>query len=760
VLGVPLLVLIAALLVIGPVLSTPFYADDLSNSQRSAALESAGEDLWDHVSANTHQWMEREGRFFPVSALENTLIFDTVHARWLYKALQVSSVVVVLGLLGTFVGLLSRRREAGLLAALLAIPGLQLRVWYDPIHSFGMLLPSIAVKVLGALILILLGLRAEHLLRARLAFVGAGLLWTAALLQYEIVYLLFPLPLLLAWHERPLTGRRGWWAISVVALPTFLLGNYVATLRSGATPSPAYEVDTTLSEVLPTAILQVVGSLPGAAAAFSGQVPGVGDLVSRVGPTQVLAALTAGLAAGLLLGRHALDRRTERSLAGIGLALLLLPAGPIAVSQRWQQELDWGLAYLPSFIQSLGGALFATAIITPVIGAIGAALPDGGFQGRPIRIKVWSQAGVAIAFAAVTLIVASGNDWVSDHLQGFRTQQETTDAALAAGILDATSEGDTVLVRRLPGGNEYYTEHYVAWRGGTRVHLIDTFPDSTSACGDGHRCVEGQGQLFALREFVGPEASLVVAVAPVVADSGDPLDPIVSMVDATLFGPRATTPPCGSDVDLPSTGMHSDRWTFRACSGEPAPLSVLVEHVRAGRQGHVQSPTRQVLTGAATEGLFDLLPESSILLTRAAMTDDVVASVQLAGRSDVIVQVDVPAGSRPCSDTQICDPAGRPLHVLQSVNLSDGEIGLISVPVATVLDGDVLVLIDHARLFGPVASTPSCVVGSGNRDTDLGAGDGWTTRACTGPPSALRSLTEWIATGCGANLAAWPPCQQ
>ena len=174
----------------------------------------------------------------------------------------------------------------------------------------------------------------------------------------------------------------------------------------------------------------------------------------------------------------------------------------------------------------------------------------------------------------------------------------------------------------------------------------------------------------------------------------------------------------------------------------------------------MQSPTRQVLTGAATEGLFDLLPESSILLTRAAMTDDVVASVQLAGRSDVIVQVDVPAGSRPCSDTQICDPAGRPLHVLQSVNLSDGEIGLISVPVATVLDGDVLVLIDHARLFGPVASTPSCVVGSGNRDTDLGAGDGWTTRACTGPPSALRSLTEWIATGCGANLAAWPPCQQ
>jgi len=62
------------------VLGTPYVADDIPNSQRSAGLAAARESLIDFTFRLTRQWMKNEGRFFPVSVFENSLLFYTVHS--------------------------------------------------------------------------------------------------------------------------------------------------------------------------------------------------------------------------------------------------------------------------------------------------------------------------------------------------------------------------------------------------------------------------------------------------------------------------------------------------------------------------------------------------------------------------------------------------------------------------------------------------------------------------------------------------------
>ncbi len=483
-------VLLAVVMVLGPVLGTPFYADDISNSQRSATLAANDQSAWDHAIQNTRQWMTGQGRFFPVSAIENIFLFDTVHARSLYKTLQLGVAASAVGLVGVFTAVLTRNRRLGLLAALLVLPGLQFRYWYDPIHSFALLLPSLAIKIIGSWLLLVLGLRSKDRRSTAVAFAATGLLWTAALLQYEVTYLLAVVAPVLAWHERQASLARRWTAVAVVLVPTFLLANYVATLRSAANPAPAYTTNWALEDLLPTAVYQLVGPLPAAASAFSGGLPGLGTLLGDLDAWSVLGALAGGVATGLLI--HLWSRPTVRSataLSGVGAGLYVLPAVPIAASGRWQAELDWGLAYLPVFLQALGLALFLVGSGSLLASGYERCVHAGLLRppGRRAGQVACALLGTVVGFSL--LVAGIGNRWVADQLAGLRTQQEATDAAISDGFFDLAGEGSTVVASVSAGGNEYVNAAYVTWRGGPAdLTVLREMPTTTEPCGQFRIC--------------------------------------------------------------------------------------------------------------------------------------------------------------------------------------------------------------------------------------------------------------------------------
>ena len=120
-----LLAIIACFAILWPVLSTPFYADDIFNSQHSAHIAASDQSVWSYSASGVRQWMDNEGRFFPVSSIEGVFLFDTVHDRGLYKVIQVATTFIAAALLAVFIAVLTRDRRLGLLALFLTIPGFQ-----------------------------------------------------------------------------------------------------------------------------------------------------------------------------------------------------------------------------------------------------------------------------------------------------------------------------------------------------------------------------------------------------------------------------------------------------------------------------------------------------------------------------------------------------------------------------------------------------------------------------------------------------------
>jgi hypothetical protein len=562
--------LVSALVVLWPVLRSPFVGDDVPNSQRSAFLQAAHQSPWSYIRDSIREWVQSQGRFFPVSAIENVYLFDTIHDRVLYKLVQVGAVVVVLALAGILAGLLSRDKWVGVTTAAMVIPTFQLRHWHDPILSFGVLLPSVTIKVLASWCALVLALRS----RRRSVTVGllavASISWTAALLQYEVVYLLSPFAALIAWAA----ATRGWRlrvaAIAAVTAPALVCGMYVASLGQGSAPSAAYALRLDTAYIAPALIHQTVGAVPMSVAVLRGAgAPGVATSLSQsVGWGLVACTLTFGVLAISFRRIGRLERRGVVAMFGLGVALFVLPALPIAVSAGRQDDLTWGLAYLPVFIQGVGFGLAAGSLF-----ALGRAGVRRLQSGRP---SVWFAAvswSVAMSmFAVVGLTVAtasSGNRWATDQYMPLRNWQEAFDAAIRDGLLDDLPP-ESIITSPTADGWFWSNGPYVRWRGGPVLTFVQQVPDGSAPCeGEGGAWCDSEGrQIHQLRAVLVGDDLFAFALAPVTGRTADPLDPLVDVGRAVFFGPAAEPPRCAidpTDASADASLGATSKWMFSRC---------------------------------------------------------------------------------------------------------------------------------------------------------------------------------------------------
>ena len=753
------LIIVAAVVLLSPVLETPFYGDDLHNIQRSAELAAEDQTSWAFIASQNQQWMTNEGRFFPVTFTEITLLFDNVHARWIYKTLQMVAATGAVAVLGTFVAVLSRNRRLGLLVSIVALSGLQIRLWYDPIISYNLMLPSLTITILLSWLILVGGLRSSNRTLTITAFACSGLLWTVGLLQYEITYLLAPAVLAILWHERLTERWRLWAAGGTVLIPTFLLANYVATLRSGATPSPAYTTNFALEDVVPAAIYQLVGAFPGTAAVFAAGVPGIGSLIGRTTLWSLLGAIAGGGAVYLLL-RHPWrpPTRSATALTGLGIALFVLPAIPISLSLRWQAELDWGLAYVPVFIQTLGlamlvvgsGSLIVLAARRVTAEGLVPELPGWATRGAPLL--------AALVVGGALLVTSNGNRWVAEQLSGFRVQQETTDAAIATGFLDLIEDESLVVVSRLPGGNEFYNDAYVSWRGGpTGVTYLTEVPTDATSCGTFLLCGPEGRSLYHLKEILTPSGDLLVSVARIADHTADASDPLVLLDEAAVFGPRALTRTCSvsGSASLQETG----RWVQRLCDGPPVAASLLTGWMTSIAGTELSTAAHLATDAAIADGFFDRVEHGATIVTGQGGHHSRAYFEWLGGPTGLSFTTSLPAGTVQCGEAQLCTDDNSPIFFLRDLPAGD-EMVLLLTPAAGDLGNptDPLIIMGHATLFGRNDATPLCVM----EDDDAGSvpetGTDWISRICTGPPTSLSSFETWVASGCTEGLMGWFIC--
>jgi hypothetical protein len=423
---------------------------------RAAALASSSETAWSFILQSIRQWVTNEGRFFPISAIENVYLFAVIQSVTTYKAIQLAVLIGTIMLVGYFVSVISGSKSLWIVGVVTTGASVQTRYWYDPTFGFGLLLQSVSVKILLSILCLHFAMTKP---KQVIWMLGSLTFWVLALLQYEVVITLLPSLIITALitSKHKLSIRI--LAVSphaVCSVAFFVLSQY---LRSGKSIAPAYTTNTSISEVLPTYAKQLSASIP-----LSPNLWGFGPRLTDLRSMSIF-YLIFGVAALVALGgirrEFSVQRPNRRrlvSLLVIGVNFALGPGFPTSLSVRWQSELTWGFGYLPVFIQYLGVAIVLAALL-----ALLATLNFSKFA----RIS---------QILALTLLVFSGSanaqllrKYVDLQSPG-KIARELFSTAVRNGLFESVPDG-AVIQSPLADPNTWVNSYFTSWLGGPN-HLV------------------------------------------------------------------------------------------------------------------------------------------------------------------------------------------------------------------------------------------------------------------------------------------------
>jgi hypothetical protein len=423
---------------------------------RSAVLQANDWTRWEFITLGIKQWKANEGRFFPVSTIENVYIFDVIHSVFLYKFVQLFITVVLVILAAAFIVRLLGSWSIFPLAVFVLLSCLQTRNWYDPTLGFGLLLQSTQIKILFCLYGVINFLQTEGR-RAYFYLFGSVLLWVMALLQYEVVVTLIP-SLLILLVLSPEASLRKRIASGLFGVITAIYIWSIFQIRAGISALPAYTVNSELGTVTLTYFKQLSGGVPFSAIIWSKGAESPVVALSRL-PFFLLLILVATIVLTVIY-RSSIAEVTRRSalvLFVIGVNFCLGPAITTAISARWQNEVDWGLPYLSV-------SFFYTGIAFISISAVIFAL-------KASRGKLGITTILFVLFVGIFAISAVSNHALLDRnanaTKGTREQRYLYELAIRQGFFSVVPDNAVVVYPSFDENfwiNSYFTE----WLGGPK----------------------------------------------------------------------------------------------------------------------------------------------------------------------------------------------------------------------------------------------------------------------------------------------------
>jgi hypothetical protein len=348
-------VVVAGLAVLLPLLWTPYSGDDVINATLPEVMAAEHASRWSVIRELTSQWIEHEGRFFPGAVSYGALVFTTFTTRVAYKLFLAVLWAVTLAAVANWTRRFSGDRTFGVVVAICTIGTLSFRYpsFHDGVSAYSGLLPW--TLLLFTLVLALAARRPEA--RSAAALAVAALLWSVALVTYEVVVVLVPVVVACV-----LTGSsdRRWHKAVLVALgiPLVACLTTVAVLRTrlDTAAAPGYTIRLDPGDVVVTFGKQLVASLP--LAQF--WLPRTAASWPALDVVAVIVAIVAGCAGLFVMTRHDPRAAPEHRLgwlAVMGAWLWAAPAFLVGITARWQRELPWGQGYLSVVISSVGVAL-------------------------------------------------------------------------------------------------------------------------------------------------------------------------------------------------------------------------------------------------------------------------------------------------------------------------------------------------------------------------------------------------------------------
>lgn len=335
-----------------PILFTGLHYDDRELSveyhQRPDSIGSA----IDNTATNIERWAAL-GRFAPVSNFLYSSIFQfTKYDNPLsYHLIQLVLVILSCYL---FFRLFVHENVFGGLLLLLASANFY-SYYHDPYFAYQLLLPILSLTIFGAYWLF-----EKYLDTGKIVYAfGFSMLFILSLLTYEIAYsLIFVFFVRLVLRAK--SNKAAWGVLASLLSLSVAMQLVVRSYSAGSEKTyHGLEFGLSLYGVIRTFIMQAFSCMPFARVfgQFIDRIASDGNLLEGV---LVWGSFFAIVLTGVWAVFRFFNRKSEASSNFlIGWIFWFGPAAMIAVSAKYQVELQWDRGYLPRYFQAFGFVLMA-----------------------------------------------------------------------------------------------------------------------------------------------------------------------------------------------------------------------------------------------------------------------------------------------------------------------------------------------------------------------------------------------------------------
>ncbi len=348
-----------------PLIHSPYLGDDSWCESTLPGLLLLSKMSLPDLCWNTVKDYVHSGRWYPL-IIYYYPVFCFLN-EYLYKCASVLFVLTNVALFAYFVRLITSSTSLGLMSALLPPLFIQFRCYHDPVMSYYFLM-----QVEFALILISLILLNFYLRKSRVIFLILSLSsWGCCLLVYEAFYAFWLMHALVTYVH---FGKGSIKKVVRITAPFFVLAvlNMLITLYIRSEFAPRYQginLNFSIEAWLVAFLKQAVAAFPLSyflsAESFSywAQVARTYFATDLVIMCAAWAILWCLISDRFFTGKEIKDKPNLKVLGFLGFGFWLLPALLVTLSTKYQQELKWGLGYLPVYVSSFGMMMLAISLI-------------------------------------------------------------------------------------------------------------------------------------------------------------------------------------------------------------------------------------------------------------------------------------------------------------------------------------------------------------------------------------------------------------
>lgn len=322
---------------------TGFYFDDTLNSQIDGYLKYNNESILDFTNTVTVSWF-KEGRI---------LNFFYLYPIWAgpfkslntYKTILIITNLISIILFGFILKKIIKSNNIFWLSLILLPIFFQFKNYPDSITSFHLLLQLIWIKFSLSIIFFIKYLKEN---KKKYLLISLTLYTLMLLMFYEVAYFLFPIIIFLSFIQKKEVKYtlKKCTPFILLSLLFILISFYVQNISEANTHYSGTTINLNFNLVFLTFIKQLYSSIPGIYY-FHHQTPF--KFINKFDYFYIFSIFTTTF---ILLVKTKIKK--TRNLFILGFLLLTLPAIPIALSQKYQQSLEFGIGYLPVFIQLFG----------------------------------------------------------------------------------------------------------------------------------------------------------------------------------------------------------------------------------------------------------------------------------------------------------------------------------------------------------------------------------------------------------------------